>query len=110
MAKNHVQAGASMPWTNGTGADVSSGAVVVVGATVGVAAGDIADGESGILFIEEVFTLPKAAPLVIGQGVAVYWDVADGNINLTATDNHLAGKAFAAAASADTTVQVKLGA
>lgn len=110
MAQNHVQEGAAMPWTNGTGSAVVSGQAVEVGDTVGVAAGDIADGESGILFVEEVFTLPKTAPLVIGQGVTVYFDSTAGEINLTATDNPVAGKAFAAAASADTTVQVKLGA
>jgi len=109
MAQNHVQEGAAMPWTNGTGADVVSGQAVNVADMVCVAAGDIADGESGILFTEEVFTLPKTAALAIGQGAIVYFDVAAGEINLTNT-NPVAGKAFVAALAADTTVQVKLGA
>lgn len=109
MAQNHVQVGAVMPWANATGSDVAAGDPVEVADIVGVAAGDIADGESGQLFIEEVFTLTKEAPLVISQGDIVYYDSAAGEIDKTNT-NTLAGKAFADAASAATTVQVKLGA
>lgn len=110
MAKNHVQPGAIMPWTNGTGSDVSSGDVVLVGTRVGIALGDIADGAEGQVAITEVWEVPKAAPLVIDQGDLVYWDAADGNVNKTATDNTLAGFAFEAAVSAATTVKVKLNA
>jgi predicted RecA/RadA family phage recombinase len=110
MAINHVQKGAIMPWTNGTGSAVSSGEVVVVGNFVAVALGDIAAGEAGELATEEVFELPKNNNLVIAQGDAVYWDVADGNMNKTAEDNYYAGMAFAAATQAATTVKVKLGA
>ena len=109
MAQNRVQKGAVMPWTNGTGSDVVSGEVVEVADMVCVAAGDIADGETGELFTEEVFTLTKEAPLVISQGDTVYFDSTLGEIDKTDT-NTLAGKAFADAASAATTVQVKLGA
>ena len=99
-----------MPWTNGTSADVAAGDVVVAGTLIGIALGDIADGETGEVAIQEVWEVPKAAPLVIAQGDLVYWDVADGNINKTATDNVLAGVAFAGAVSAATTVLVKLNA
>jgi len=50
MATNHVQKGAVMSWTNGTGSDVVSGEVVAFADMIGVAAGDIADGETGELF------------------------------------------------------------
>lgn len=109
MATNHVQKGRVMSWTNGTGSAVSSGDVVLVGNVVCIALGDIADGAEGELATEEVFTVAKAAPLVISQGDLLYWDAGDDNFNKTATDNHLAGFAFTAAASADTTVQIKLG-
>jgi len=109
MAQNHVQKGASMPWTNATSADVASGDVVVVGDIIGVAAGDIADGAEGILFIEEVWLLPKAAPLVISQGDKVYFDATAGNVNKTDTDA-LAGVCFEGAVSAATTVKVKINA
>ena len=108
MAQNHIQSGAVMPYTNATGADIAADAVVLVGTRIGIALGDIADTESGQLAIEEVWTVPKVAPLVIAQGDLVYWDAADANVNKTATDNTLAGFAFAAAGSADTTVQVKI--
>lgn len=109
MAQNHVQKGAVMPWTNGTGSAVVSGQPVAVGDMVGVAAVDIADGESGELYLEEVWELPKEAPLVIDQGDTVYFDPSAGEIDKTNT-NTPAGKAFADAASAATTVLVKLGA
>lgn len=98
-----------MPWTNGTAADVVSGEVVVVAAMVCVALGDIAIGAEGNLATEEVWEVAKEAPLVIAQGDIVYWDAVNSNIDLTNT-NVVAGKAFAAAASAATTVLVKLGA
>lgn len=110
MAKNHVQPGAVMPWTNGTGSNVASGAVVVVGQFVTVALGDIANGEAGELATEEVWEMPKAAGLAMGQGDRVYWDVADGNLNKTAADNFDAGLVFEAAEAAAVTVKVKLGA
>jgi predicted RecA/RadA family phage recombinase len=110
MAQNYVQEGAVMPWTNGTGGDISSGDVVLVGTRVGVALGDIADGDDGQVAIEGVFEVAKAAPLVISQGDLLYWDAADENFNKTDTDNTLAGFAFADAASADTTVLIKLNA
>jgi len=109
MAQNHIQKGAVMPWTNNTGADVASGDVVDFADMIGVAAGDIADTEEGNLFVEEVFELTKEAPLVINQGDTVYFDPALGEIDKTNT-NVQAGKAFAAAASAATTVLVKLNA
>lgn len=98
-----------MSWTNGTGTAVVSGEVVPLPDMIGVAAGDIADGEDGELFIEEVFEVAKEAPLVIAQGDKVYWDATNDNIDKTDT-NVPAGIAFAPAASAATTVFVKLNA
>lgn len=51
-------------------------------------------------------TFPKAAPLVINVGDNVYWDAADGNLNKSATGNTMCGFCIAAAASADTTVDI----
>lgn len=107
MAKNHIQEGNIMTWTNGTGAAVASGEVVVVGTLIGVATGAIAAGATGELAIAEVWELPKEAPLDIAQGDLVYWDDANNNIDKTNT-NVLAGRAFATAASAATSVKVLL--
>lgn len=110
MATNHVQPGNVIPWTNSTGSAVSAGAVVVIGLFVGVALTDIANGATGSVAIEEVFELPKATGVAFAIGAAVYYDTGDTNCNATAEDNYYAGLAFEAAASAATTVKVKLGA
>lgn len=113
MATNHVQKGAAMPWTNGTAADVVSGAVIDLGGMVGVAAGNIAIGDTGELLTEEVFTLAKDV-VAISQGAALY--ITPAGLITTATDDGAgvvytpAGKAFADAIIAAATCQVKLGA
>ncbi|MBU1247413.1 MAG: DUF2190 family protein [Proteobacteria bacterium] len=116
--KNLIQRGKQMTWTNSTGSDVSSGQVVVVGGVVCVASTDIADGETGELATEEVYDLSKATG-AITQGASLYWD-ADGDpvggtagsgaLTTTSTDNTYAGKAWAAAASGDLLVNIKINA
>lgn len=98
-----------MPYTNTSGDDIASGDPVLVGNRLGVALGDIPDGEAGDLALCEVWELPKKAATAIGQGVNVYWDDTAGEITDVDTDNTLAGCAFAAAAADDATIQVKLG-
>lgn len=108
MATNKIyDRGAVMPWTNGTGSDVASGDPVEVNDLVGVALGDIADGESGNLDLEGVWELPKEAGLAVNQGDQLYFDAAAGEFDKTNT-NTPAGKAFADAANAATVVWVKL--
>jgi len=104
---------------------VASGDVVDLGAAgsgmIGIAAGDIADGVQGTLFIEEVWTLPKDTAVAITQGAQLYLTATGlqvaGLITTNADDGDTvpvlytpAGKAFAAAAQADTTVAVKINA
>ncbi|BCL59964.1 hypothetical protein DGMP_06570 [Desulfomarina profundi] len=110
MAKNHIQEGVVIDWTNGTGSDVTSGSAVVIGVLVCVALGNIANGETGRVATEQVFELPKNTSLAINQGDRCYWDVADGNINKTAVDNIDAGVAVADAGTSDATVRIKLNA
>lgn len=110
MANTHVQKGDIITWTNGTGANVASGAVVIIGSLVAVALVDIANGAAGSVAISEVWSLEKNTSLAIAAGDALYWDVADGEINKTSADNYYAGVAVAAAGATDTTVAVKLGA
>ncbi len=109
MAKGHVREGKTMPYTNGSGTTIASGTVVELPKMIGVALGDIAVGATGEIAICEVWEIAKEAPLVIAQGDQVYWDAANDNVDKTDT-NIPCGKAFAAAASADTTVQVLLNA
>ncbi len=118
MATNRVQPGKVLTWTNGTGAAVVSGKVVVIGTVVAVALGDIAAGAAGDVAVKEVYSVPKATG-VIAQGARVYWD-ADGNpvggtagtgaATTTAASNTLMGYAAEGAASGDATVNVALNA
>lgn len=110
---NLVQRGETMPWTNGTGSDVSSGDAVVVGGQIGVAITDIADGSSGDLAMAGVFSLPKTAGAAINQGDAAMYDVSasafvpSGGTPATG-DVTGAVACWEDAASAATTVKVKI--
>lgn len=75
--KNAVQPGKLITWTNG-GTAVASGDVVVIGNILGVAAVDIANGASGEVAVDGVFTVPKVSGAVIAQGESLSWDVSAG--------------------------------
>lgn len=94
---NHVASGAK-----------SSGAVIVMGARVGVALTDIANGATGSVAVRGVFALSKKSGDTFAQGAACYWDAANSYVTSTSSGNTLAGSAAAAAASADTTMDVAL--
>ncbi|MHC1701500.1 MAG: DUF2190 family protein [Humidesulfovibrio sp.] len=114
-----IQKGDRLPYTNSSGVDIASGDPVLVGATFGVAVADIADGESGTLDLKGVYEVRKAAGEAISLGGNLYWD-ADGDpqgavsgtgcLTATSTDNVYAGKAFAAAGTTATVVQINLNA
>lgn len=106
MAKKHIQPGKTMPYTNSSGSAIAAGDPVDLGGMVGIALGDIADGATGNLAICEVWEMTKTAAVAITQGEDVYLAAA-GTIGTTGTDTP-AGKAFAAAAGGDATVQVLL--
>ncbi|MHC1701791.1 MAG: DUF2190 family protein [Humidesulfovibrio sp.] len=115
---NSICEGDSLNYLNESGATITSGSPVLIGATFGVACGDIADDAEGVLVIEGVYEIRKATG-AIGQGALIYWD-ADGNplggvsqsgcLTTTDSGNTLAGRAYAAAAETDTTVLIKLNA
>jgi predicted RecA/RadA family phage recombinase len=72
--KNFIAPGNSLDWRNRTGADVTSGTPVPLGAVVGVASGDTpADGD-GVLKVAGAFDLPKAGGSAWQQGDALSWD------------------------------------
>lgn len=74
MATNKHSEGATIRYTN-AGADISSGDVVVVNNMICIAAKDIATGETGTLFAEGAYTVPKSAGNAINQGEKVIYDV-----------------------------------
>ena len=112
MSTKYVQPGNVLDYTNGTGSDTASDAVVVIGALLGVALDDIADGESGPVQIKNVFNVPKVSGAVIAQGESLTYDITaaafDDNA-ATAAEGDITGAAAVAAAAAgdgETTMQV----
>lgn len=100
--------------------NVESGAVVSLGTRIGVTAAPIRAGEQGAVHVVGVFTMPKANTEQIKQGTAVYYDADTDAITATASkekgegetkttvNNTPAGYAAADAATAATSVLVKL--
>ena len=117
MATNYIQDGAVIDWTN-SGTAVSSGDVVAIGtngdAILGVALVDIANGATGSVQIEGVFSVPKADAAVIAVGEFVTWDASAGNFDdnaATPATGDVSDGAFAIeskGATTSETIKVKL--
>lgn len=116
MAQNHICPGKVLDFTNGTGEDILSGHVVVVGDVIGVATVDILPTEMGVVAVAEVWELPKAVE-ALAQGKKVYWDVdgdpksgvvGSGALTATEAGNIYAGFVAVAAVADGVTVAVKL--
>lgn len=56
-------------------ADIPAGRVVKINKILGVALLDIANGATGPVQIEGVFSVPKVSAAVIAQGESLTWDV-----------------------------------
>lgn len=119
MAKNFVQKGDRITWTNATGADVASGQLVKVGTSLlGVALVAIASGESGSVAIEGVFSdVAKVSGAVFAKGEKLLWDVSaasgagafDDSAATGASGDVMGGAiAWEAGADGETTCTVKL--
>lgn len=114
MAKNYVQDGNIIMWNNGTGSAVVSGALVVIGQTLGVALVDIANGASGAVSLVGVFSLPKVTGAVIAAGESLVWDASAGKFDdnlATPASGDISGAAalaFEAAGNGATVLKVKL--
>lgn len=112
MASNFVQPGMVIQFTN-AGSAISAGDVVVVGKVLGVALVDIANGATGSVQIEGVFTVPKVSGAVIAQGENLTWDVSavsfDDNLATPATGDVTGAPAiaFEAAGNGVTSFDVK---
>lgn len=106
--KNFIQIGDVLDHT--AAANLTSGQVVVMGARIGIAVTDIADGQSGAVRVKGVVELAKASADVVAQGALLYWSAVNGNLTVTSSGNTLAGYAAAAAGSGATTVRLHLNA
>lgn len=110
MMQQSMKAGV-IPWTNGTGSAVSSGDPIDLGARLGIALVDIADGATGSVAVEGVYMLAKEAALAITQEAEVYWDVSESKISTTqGNGDPRAGIAVKAAAANDSYVHVHINA
>ena len=113
MATNFVSDGNVINWTNGTGSAVSSGDVVAMGHCIGIALVDIANGATGSVALEGVFTVPKVSAAVFTQGEKLIWDASasafDDSAATPATGDITGGAvAWIAGANTETTCTVKL--
>lgn len=106
--KNFVQIGDVLDYT--PGAAVASGAVVVIGARIGIAMTAIAAGDTGPLRVKGVVELAKLSTDVVAQGALLYWDADDFRLTTTASGNTLAGYAAKAAGNGATTAWLHLNA
>lgn len=117
MATNYVQPGDVIDWTNG-GTAVSSGDPVVIGsngdAVVGIALVDIANGATGSVATEGVYSVPKVDAAVIAAGELVIWDASAGAFDdnaATPASGDVSGGAWAIegkGATTGETIKVKL--
>jgi predicted RecA/RadA family phage recombinase len=84
------------------------GDVLVVNSCVLVAVNAALANEENVYVYAGKVTIPKNNALVINVLDQVYWDVADGNVNKSASGNTPCGFCAEAALSADTTVTIML--
>lgn len=103
--KNYVQRGDTLTLT--APETVVSGALLIVGSFVGVAAHDADNGDDVETSLTGVFTLPKAAG-ALSQGAKLYWDSANKNVVSVASGNTLIGHAVTVSASGSSEVNVRL--
>lgn len=104
--KNYIQDGNVINYTVPAGG-VTSGDAVQIGEIVGVAVTDGDEGDIIAVQLTGVFELPKVTGTAFAAGDVLYLNT-DGKLTATATDNPVAGKCWAAAASADTVALVRL--
>lgn len=114
MATNVINSGDNWTWTNGTGSDVSSGDIVVIGTVLAVALVDIADGATGTVQTNCNVSAAKVSGAVIADGEDLTWDASasafDDNAAIAATGDVTGPPARAVGAwgSGTTTMEVKL--
>ena len=112
MAKNFVAAGNVVDFTN-AGALITSGSVVKLSHTIGIALADIATGATGAVALEGVFEVPKVPAAVFAVGEKLLWDVSAGQFDdaaATPASGDVMGAVIAmkAGANAETVCTVKL--
>lgn len=104
--RNFVQPGDTL--TIPAPAAIASGAVVIAGKIVGIAAGAADYGKPVDVKTVGVFDLPKVGADAFTLGADVYWDAAEDLATVTSSGNTRLGVAVAAAGAGVATVNVRL--
>ena len=107
--KNFIQEGENITIT--AGADITSGQLVQFGNLHGVAVAAIANGATGTISLEGIYTLPKltaAAGDACTAGGPVYFSAGSVSGTDSSGTRKLVGHSMAAANQAATTVDVRL--
>lgn len=109
MAKlaTYWQRGEAIDYKNETGAKIPADTVLIIGSVLGVAGGDITDGEVGAVHVNGVFEIPKKATVALTAGQKVTFTDKDG-IDAAGDGAVVYGYATQAAAASDATAIVKL--
>ncbi len=98
-----------IPYANAGESAILAGTPVVVGSIFGVAAAQIAVGETGWLETTGVWELAKASATTADAGAVAYWDSSNSQVTGTASTNLPIGKFAIAAANGSTVATVLLG-
>lgn len=102
---NYVDDGTTVNYTNESGSAIASGAIVVMGHTLGVALVDIPDDGTGAVQVAGKVTAPKVSAAVFGVGDKLIYDDSAGAFDdsaATPASGDITGGAVAAVAGADT--------
>ncbi len=117
MIGSYVQAGGNLNYTNASGSSIAAGTLVIEGKIVGIAAMPIETSETGTITTRGVFEFEKDNT-TIAVGDTVYYDAENDKATASADNGQSGGSnktypaigiATEAAATAVTTVKVKIG-
>ena len=111
MTTLYVQPGDVLDYTNSSGSSIAAGTPTVMGNLIGIPLVTIANGATGAMAMEGVFTCPKVTGSAWVQGARLLWDASAAKFDVgTATpatgDVSVCCVAGAAAASGDATGKV----
>jgi predicted RecA/RadA family phage recombinase len=101
-----VQEGRRIPYV--AGADIVVGQVIPLGSCVGIAADNIANTETGELFLEGVYQMAAVDNVAFAQGDELYWDDTAGKLTKVSAGNTPAGICFETKLQAGAAAKVKL--
>ena len=108
--QNYICGGEVFQYPVPASTTINAGDAVLMGSVVGIAHGKGIGDNGDVIRVaaEGVYTVVKATGAVWTIGEKIYWDDTAKKFTPTATSNTLAGYAYTAQASGDTTGQLKL--